>query len=378
MSRQVKSPPARRFRVWDAVGALALVAAGVWMSVRPPAIDAGALRIEPAHVDLGRLRPLEMADARFTLTNTGADPLVISKVKTSCGCVGPDWTNKTIDPGRSDVLTLSFHSGSAVGVKRHEAQLVLAGPDGGPDRRVAVTLGADVIPDYEMTAAAFDFGSVKAGARVSAVLELRRVGQQTALKIERWKTSHAALTLVRRSGPDGGRSGPDGPTEGTSGTNSPTPAPNGDRLLYDVVLDPARYSAEVFSGEVVLFTNSKSMGRKVLPVKARLLRDFRVEPDSVLFCLTDDASADLTREIHVAGPKGLRPEDLAIESAPSEVQAAVTVATDGSAGLSVALTLSASRVHASFEKELTIRAGDLGSVVVPIRCLDLRTPAKGD
>lgn len=45
----------------------------------------------------------------FTLTNNTASPLVISKVKASCGCTTPDWTKEPIEPGKAGTIKVTYN-----------------------------------------------------------------------------------------------------------------------------------------------------------------------------------------------------------------------------------------------------------------------------
>lgn len=44
----------------------------------------------------------------FTLTNTGSEPLVITKAQGSCGCTVPDWPKEAIAPGKSAKMSVKY------------------------------------------------------------------------------------------------------------------------------------------------------------------------------------------------------------------------------------------------------------------------------
>ena len=44
----------------------------------------------------------------FTITNTGAEPLIITKAKGSCGCTVPDWPKEPIAPGKSASMKVTY------------------------------------------------------------------------------------------------------------------------------------------------------------------------------------------------------------------------------------------------------------------------------
>lgn len=46
----------------------------------------------------------------FKFTNTGKEPLILSKPRSSCGCTVPTWPKEPILPGNSDVITVTYNT----------------------------------------------------------------------------------------------------------------------------------------------------------------------------------------------------------------------------------------------------------------------------
>ncbi len=67
--------------------------------------------------DFGKLIQGEKATFNFKFTNTGKSDLVISQVKTSCGCTSPKFSNKAIKPGDGDVIKVTFDSANRKGIQ---------------------------------------------------------------------------------------------------------------------------------------------------------------------------------------------------------------------------------------------------------------------
>jgi len=44
----------------------------------------------------------------FTFTNTGKEPLVLSNVRSSCGCTVPKWTREPILPGQTGTINVKY------------------------------------------------------------------------------------------------------------------------------------------------------------------------------------------------------------------------------------------------------------------------------
>ncbi|MFY0601536.1 MAG: DUF1573 domain-containing protein [Cyclobacteriaceae bacterium] len=52
----------------------------------------------------------------FKYMNNGTEPLIISNVKTTCGCTAPDWSREPLAPGESADLTVRFNSSGKNGM----------------------------------------------------------------------------------------------------------------------------------------------------------------------------------------------------------------------------------------------------------------------
>ena len=46
----------------------------------------------------------------FRFTNTGNEPLILQKPKSSCGCTVPSWPKEPILPGESDVINVTYRT----------------------------------------------------------------------------------------------------------------------------------------------------------------------------------------------------------------------------------------------------------------------------
>jgi len=65
---------------------------------------------ETKEIDFGTHNEGEILDTVFKFKNTGEVPLVITNVKTSCGCTTPYWPKKPIQPGATDVIKVRFNT----------------------------------------------------------------------------------------------------------------------------------------------------------------------------------------------------------------------------------------------------------------------------
>jgi len=58
--------------------------------------------------DYGTIYQNSDGKCEFKFTNTGKEPLVLSKVRSSCGCTVPSWPRKPILPGQSESIKVKY------------------------------------------------------------------------------------------------------------------------------------------------------------------------------------------------------------------------------------------------------------------------------
>lgn len=50
-------------------------------------------------------------NCEFEFTNSGKEPLILSSVKSSCGCTVPSWPREPIMPGKKEVIKVKYDTG---------------------------------------------------------------------------------------------------------------------------------------------------------------------------------------------------------------------------------------------------------------------------
>ena len=58
--------------------------------------------------DYGTLQQHGDGKCEFKFTNTGKEPLILSNVRSSCGCTVPTWPRQPILPGQSEVIKVKY------------------------------------------------------------------------------------------------------------------------------------------------------------------------------------------------------------------------------------------------------------------------------
>ena len=60
--------------------------------------------------DYGTIMQGADGTCEFKFTNTGKEPLILSKPQSSCGCTVPTWPQEPILPGKSDVIKVTYNT----------------------------------------------------------------------------------------------------------------------------------------------------------------------------------------------------------------------------------------------------------------------------
>jgi hypothetical protein len=97
-----------------------LVQLNVLAQVSSSATSAHGPRIEFAEKshDFGDITQGDKVNYTFKFTNTGTEPLVLSKVETTCGCTATNWTKDPVKPGGSGEISATFNSTGKKGAQR--------------------------------------------------------------------------------------------------------------------------------------------------------------------------------------------------------------------------------------------------------------------
>lgn len=77
--------------------------------------NAGVLSFETSEIDYGTINQNDNGERTFTFTNTGNEPIVITNVKTSCGCTVPSYSKTPVLPGETGEINIKYAT-SRIGV----------------------------------------------------------------------------------------------------------------------------------------------------------------------------------------------------------------------------------------------------------------------
>lgn len=93
--------------------------------------------------DFGKLKEQD-GDARFSFVfqNTGAKPIVITNVKSTCGCTTPNWTRKPVNGGEEGKIDVVYHAKGRPG-NFHKSIIVYSNAQNSP---VTLKISGTVVP----------------------------------------------------------------------------------------------------------------------------------------------------------------------------------------------------------------------------------------
>jgi len=95
--------------------------------------NAPVLSFDKLEHDYGTMYQNADGNAYFVYTNTGKEPLIFSRVKSSCGCTTPKWSRQPLMPGQSDTLKVrydtkrlgSFHKSITISSNASVSRMIL-------------------------------------------------------------------------------------------------------------------------------------------------------------------------------------------------------------------------------------------------------------
>ena len=86
--------------------AMGLIAQDNTMTPANP--NAPILKLDKTEYDYGTIYQNSDGNMYFAYTNEGQEPLIFSRVKSSCGCTVPKWSRTPLMPGQTDTLKVRY------------------------------------------------------------------------------------------------------------------------------------------------------------------------------------------------------------------------------------------------------------------------------
>ncbi len=87
---------------------VALLATNVSMAQAEVKMNGPEITVDKEVHDYGKIEKSANGECFFTITNSGNEPLIITKAKGSCGCTVPNWPKEAIAPGESAKMSVKY------------------------------------------------------------------------------------------------------------------------------------------------------------------------------------------------------------------------------------------------------------------------------
>lgn len=80
-------------------------------------VNVAKINFEETFFAFGEVQAGTIIKHTFNFKNEGNQPLLISDVRTTCGCTVPEWNKNPIAPGESDKIDVSFDTNGKEGMQ---------------------------------------------------------------------------------------------------------------------------------------------------------------------------------------------------------------------------------------------------------------------
>ncbi len=136
--------------------------------------------------DLGTLVEGQIAKESFIVKNEGTADLIIDKVRASCGCTAAAPAKKKLKPGEQTTVNVEFNSSGRSGLQQKYVYVFSNDPKT-PELRLSFTavvvpknspeLKDQKMPRLVLDKNQYDFGNVKEGKIVTAIIDFKNTGE---------------------------------------------------------------------------------------------------------------------------------------------------------------------------------------------------------
>ena len=147
----------------------------VFLLMAAPALAAPSITVEKPLHDFGTVTQGEKVDHLFTVRNRGDQPLTINQIRSSCGCTAATLSAKTISPGKSGEVKVTFDSANFAGQVTKTIYLESNDPR---TPSALLTMQGKILEIIAATPRTLNLGALKAGSRKELLLTLENRGSK--------------------------------------------------------------------------------------------------------------------------------------------------------------------------------------------------------
>jgi hypothetical protein len=159
------------------------------------------VQVENPLYDFGTATEATMVNHTFKLKNVGKGRLVISHVKTSCGCTAAKPTVNTLAPGEETEINVGFDTHFQKG---HQVRMITAFTNDPDTPEAIMTMQGTVKQQVSATPADVAFGNVKQGTEVTKEVVISDLtGRKDPFTVTDVNNSNPAIKVEKTARTDG-------------------------------------------------------------------------------------------------------------------------------------------------------------------------------
>jgi uncharacterized protein (DUF58 family) len=220
-----------------------LLFGSLFLFMAAPLLAAPVIVVEKPVHEFGSVTQGEKVDHLFLVRNRGDQPLIISQVRSSCGCTAAALSAKTISPGKSGEVKVTFDSTNFAGQVVKTVNLDSNDPR---TPSALLTLQGKVVELIATNPRTLNLGALKAGS-----------GKEVALTLENRGTRPFSITSV---------TSPQAAIKGTAREGKIPPGRTGEVSVTVTVPREGRF----LSGYLTIQTDNPQKREIVVPVYATI------------------------------------------------------------------------------------------------------------
>jgi hypothetical protein len=162
------------FRLFSIVFVISLFITGSFALLQ----NTPRIEFESAERDFGSVKQGEILNHIFKFKNTGEVPLLIKRVRTTCGCTAALISDRTIAPGQKGEVKVAFNTTGYAGEIRKYIYVETNDPKE-PNKQLSVVAEIDVPPHAEINLDRFtiDLGLILENEKIQTRVNIKNKGE---------------------------------------------------------------------------------------------------------------------------------------------------------------------------------------------------------